>query len=407
MARLIVASRERREWWPLAIAAAVGAWALTRVAASGLDVALHDGFLLAIAVTAARVSGERRQAVPRWVWPALAAPALLVAFGAVHVDPHQTDDPRHYEAQVTEDLRDGNVDRARARLTRVEEFAASDRRLRLCRARTELAAGGLRDAALHLAQALAPLTEERRQVLPLPEQRAWRPLLADVRDAVSADGDPAAVLAFAHALAAAGEAEGAVELLRRRIAPVPPPEGVDPTLAADALAALLGDVTLAEAMAQWPGDQVWGAAAAMGAEVASMPEGASADPSGIVLAAVYGYDAVTWVAVSAAGATSGRLRLSGAPATSVAEIPRSVGWRVQLGEGRETDRRFLLVAEPGAETLATLRMRVDRVAVTGGGDAVVGRLPVGWCMLVLPPHGAYGTAGLDIDARPAGLEDGI
>ncbi len=407
-ARLIVASQDRRAWGPLAIAAGVGAWAVSRAVDTGLEVAPHEGFLLAVAVAAARVSGERRQHVPRWVWPALAASGLLVAWGAVHVDPHQTDDPRHYEARVAADLRAGDVEQARARLVRVQEFAAFDRRLRLCWARTELAAGRLREAALHLAAALAPLDEERRQTLPVPTPEVWRPLLADVRDAVSADGDPAAVMAYAYALAAAGEAEGAVDLLGERMAALPPPDGVDPTPVAALLAALFDEPGLADAIAQWPKERLWGAAAAMGvcASQVAVSSGPASVPSAVALAVVYGYDEVAWVAALPAGATSGRLRLTGAPETASPGVPRSVVWLAAPDEDRGADQRFLLVAQPGGERLATLRMHGDRVAVTTSGGDVAARLPVGWCMLLLSPDAERGAAGLDADARSVGLEDG-
>ena len=408
-ARLIVASQDRRAWGPLAIAAGVGAWAVSRVVAPGTDVALHDGFLLAIAVTAARVSGERRQEVPRWVWPALAASGLLVVWGAVHVDPHQTDDPRHYEARVAADLTAGDAEQARARLARIEEYVASDRRFRLCWARTELAAGRLRDAGLHLAAALAPLEGERRQTLPVPTPEVWRPLLADVRDAVSAERDPAALLAYAYALAAAGEAEGAVDLLGDRMTALPPPDGVDPTPVAPLLAALLGEPELADAIAQWPRERLWGAAVAMGVctSQVAVSSGPVSVPSDIALAVVYGCDEVFWVAALPAGATSGRLRLTGTPETALPGIPRSVLWLAAPGEDRGAEQRFLLTAQPGGERLATLRVRGERVAVTASGGDVAARLPVGWCMLLLSPDAERGAAGLDADARSVGLEDGI
>lgn len=407
-ARLIVASQDRREWGPLAIAVGAGAWAISRVAAPGLDVALHEGFLLAIAVTAARVCGERRQEVPRWVWPALVASGLLVAWGAVHVDPHQTDDPRHYEARVAADLKAGDVEQARARLTRVEEFVASDRRFRLCWARTELAAGRLRDAGLHLAAALAPLDGERPQKLPVPTPEVWRPLLADVRDAVSAEGDPTALLAYAYALAAAGEAEAAVDLLSDRMATLSPPDGVDPTPVAPLLAALFGEPGLADAIAQWPRERLWGAAVAMGVSTSqvAVSSGPVSVPSDVALAVVYGCDEVVWVAALPAGATSGRLRLTGAPETALPGVPRSVAWLAVPDEDRRPDQRFLLAAQPGGELLATLRLRGDRVAVTSSGGDVPGRLPVGWCMLLLSPDAECAAAGLDADARSVGLEDG-
>lgn len=408
-ARLIVASQDRRAWGPWAIAVGAGAWAISRVAAPGLDVALHEGFLLAIAVTAARVSGGRRQEVPCWVvWPALAASGLLVAWGAVHVDPHQTDDPRHYEARVAADLKAGDVEQARARLTRFEEFVASDRRFRLCWARMELAAGRLRDAGLHLAAALAPLDGERRQTLPAPTPETWRPLLADVRDAVSAEGDPTALLAYAYALAAAGEAEAAVDLLSDRMATFPPPDGVGPTPVASLLAALLGEPGLEGAIALWPRERLWGAAVAMGvctSQVAASSAPVSV-PSDVALAVVYGCDEVVWVAALPAGATSGRLRLTGAPETALPGVPRSVVWLAAPDEARGADQRFWLVAQPGGERLATLRMRGDRVAVATSGGDVPARLPVGWCMLLLSPDVERGAAGLDADARSIGLEDG-
>ena len=125
------------------------------------------GFLLGLAAAYALPAREPAAAAQRFRYILLPACVALVAFNAFHVDIDDVLDPRNYEAQARTRFEAEAFDDVVRLMDAVDAAVPGERRTAFWKARAYLAKGAIHRAARAFSQAVRPVDDDWRTVLPL------------------------------------------------------------------------------------------------------------------------------------------------------------------------------------------------------------------------------------------------